>query len=190
VAEFFPHFLHQGEAMLPYGLQGGLNLTNHILEGKGALRANLAAQAEGLAPLDADLLDERRERWQAVGIMEAMLLGRERRELAVNLRNDGLIPNLPAEAVVEAPALVDATGVHGVPVGPLPRAIADILRARVAQQERTVDAALLANRDLALHALLADPLVRGVERAAAMLDESLQAQARYLPDWPVRAPAA
>jgi len=102
-------------------------------------------------------------------------------ELAVNVRNDGLIPNLPPEAVVEVPGLVDGRGVHGIAVGPLPEGIAGILAARARQQELTVDAALAGDRARAMQALLADPLVPSVEIAEAMLDEALQTHEAFLP---------
>ena len=62
----------------------------------------------------ARLFDEAREGERVVSIMEAIVTDRPLLELAVNVRNDGLIPNLPAEAVVEVPGLVDGRGVHGV----------------------------------------------------------------------------
>jgi alpha-galactosidase len=102
-------------------------------------------------------------------------------ELAVNVRNDGLIPNLPTEAVVEVPGMVDGRGVHGIAVGALPEGIAGILNARVRQQDLTIDAALGGDRTLALQALLADPLVPSVEAAVKMLDQALDAHAPYLP---------
>jgi len=113
--------------------------------------------------------------------MQAIETDRPLLELAVNVRNDGLIPNLPAEAVVEVPGMVDGSGVHGIAVGSLPEGIAGILAARARQQELTVDAALAGDRVLAMQALLADPLVPSVETAAAMLDEALQTHDTFLP---------
>ena len=113
--------------------------------------------------------------------MQAIVTDRPLLELAVNVRNDGLIPNLPAEAVVEVPGVVDGRGVHGIAVGALPEGIAGILAARVRQQELTVDAALAGDRTLALQALLADPLVPSVETATGCWIEALEAHAPYLP---------
>jgi len=42
--------------------------------------------------------------------------------LAVNLPNQGYIPNLPPGAIVEVPGVVTGAGVQGVSVGPLPEA--------------------------------------------------------------------
>jgi alpha-galactosidase len=182
VAEFFPFFLRtNGDGRLAYGTQAGLDMTNAILASRDERWDKIADQAEGRAELDRALFDEAREGERLVAIVEAMASGEPLTELAVNVRNDGLIPNLPAEAVVEVPGLVDGRGVHGVAVGPLPDGIAAVLSARSRQQELTVDAALAGDRSLALQALLADPLVPSVEAAEAMLEAALEAHAPSLP---------
>jgi alpha-galactosidase len=181
VAEFFPFFLRQTGDGLGYGLQSGLDMTNDILASRDERWDRIVDQAEGRAELDRALFDEAREGERVVSIMQAIVMNRPLLELAVNVRNDGLIPNLPTEAVVEVPGLVDGRGVHGIAVGALPEGIAGILAARVRQQELTVDAALAGDRALALQALLADPLVPSVEVAEGMLDQALEAHAPYLP---------
>ena len=183
VAEFFPFFLRQSDDGLMYGTQSGLDMTNRILASRDDRWDRIADQAEGRADLDRALFDEAREGERVVAIMAAITTGQPLLELAVNVRNDGLIANLPREAVVEVPGLIDGRGVHGVGVGPLPEGIANILGARARQQELTVDAALTGDRQLALQALLADPLVPTVEAANAMLDDALEAHAQFLPQF-------
>ncbi len=183
VAEFFPFFLRQTGDGLGYGLQSGLDMTNDILASRDERWDRIADQADGRAELDRALFDEAREGERVVSIMEAIVTDRPLLELAVNVRNDGLIPNLPADAVVEVPGMVDGRGVHGIAVGALPEGIAGILAARARQQELTVDAALTGDRALALQALLADPLLPSVETATAMLDEALQTHATHLPQF-------
>ena len=189
VAEFFPFFLRQAESGLAYGTQSGLDMTNRILASRDDRWDRIADQAEGRADLDRALFDEAREGERVVAIMEAITTGQPLLELAVNVRNDGLIANLPREAVVEVPGLIDGRGVHGVGIGSLPEGIANILGARSRQQELTVDAALTGDRHLALQALLADPLVPTLEAATAMLDDALAAHARYLPQFAASSPA-
>jgi alpha-galactosidase len=181
VGEFFPFFLRQTGNGLGYGLQSGLDMTNDILASRDERWDRIADQAEGRAELDRALFDEAREGERVVSIMQAIVTDRPLLELAVNVRNDGLIPNLPAEAVVEVPGMADGRGVHGIAVGALPEGIAGILAARARQQELTIDAALSGDRSLALQALLADPLVPSVEAAERMLDQALEAHAPYLP---------
>jgi alpha-galactosidase len=181
VAEFFPYFLRQTADGLAYGTQAGLDMTNRILASRDERWDRIAEQAAGRAALDRGLFAEAREGERVVAIVEAIVTDTPLLELAVNVRNDGLIPNLPAQAVVEAPGLIDGRGVHGVAVGPLPEGIANILGARARQQELMVDAGLSGDRNLALQALLADPLAQSVESAVAMLDEALAAHAPDLP---------
>lgn len=181
VAEFFPFFLRQTDSGLAYGTQSGLDMTNEAVSTRDERWDRIADEAEGRAELDPRLFDEAREGERVVSIIEAISTGQPLLELAVNVRNDGLIPNLPREAVVEVPGLIDGRGVHGVAVGRLPDGLANILGARVRQQELTIDAALSGDRTLALQALLADPLVPTLESAAAMLEDALAAHAAFLP---------
>jgi len=183
VAEFFPYFLRKDGETLAYGTQGGLDMTNEIFATKDTTRERLREQAYGREPLDEELLADAREGERLIHIIEAMVNDRPMPELAVNVRNEGLIANLPPWAVVEVPGLISGYGVRGVGVGPLPEAIAGVLEQRIHQQELTVDAALSGNRALAIQALLADPLMHNVriEDAEAMLDESLALHGKHLP---------
>ncbi|WP_460021767.1 family 4 glycosyl hydrolase [Kineosporia succinea] len=70
------------------------------------------------------------------------------------------------------PAVVGASGVTGLGVGALPSAIAAVLTARAQQQEITVQAALTGSRELALQALVLDPLVPGLAVATSILDDA------------------
>ena len=102
---------------------------------------------------------------------------------SVNVPNAGFIPNLPGWAVVEVPATVDATGVHGVKVGPLPGPIAAMCRTQIAVIDRLVEAAVHGDRNAALQALLLDPVVTSISQAEAILDEMLEVHRDYLPQF-------
>ena len=71
--------------------------------------------------------------------------------------NNGAIPNLPDDAIVEVNAQVNAYGVRPIHAGPLPEALAAHLRHYVAFQQHVVKAALSGDRTAALHAFLLDP---------------------------------
>jgi alpha-galactosidase len=104
-------------------------------------------------------------------------------ELAVNIPNDGLVPNLPNWAVVEVPAVVDASGIHGMPVGPLPEPIAAMCRTQIAVMDRAVEAGTHGDRGAALQALLLDPVVGSSRQAEAILDELLAVHRDLLPQF-------
>ena len=78
---------------------------------------------------------------------------------------------------------MDATGAYGISVGELPPAVHAVVARHVSNQEMIVEAALNGDRDLALRALLNDPLVRDLDSAEPMLDEMLEANEQYLPQF-------
>jgi alpha-galactosidase len=105
-------------------------------------------------------------------------------ELAVNLPNDcGLIPDLPADAVVEVPGRVDPTGVSGVavPAGALPSGLASLMRREVDIQRLSVKAAVDGDRNAALQALMLDSHIHSYAQATHVLDDLLMAQRAHLP---------
>jgi alpha-galactosidase len=99
---------------------------------------------------------------------------------AVNIPNRGLVEGLPDWAVVEVPAVAGADGVRGIQVGSLPRGITALLNTQVHVQDLVVEAAVHGSRELALQALLEDPVVGSVEAAEKTLDELLAVHAPYL----------
>lgn len=119
----------------------------------------------------------------AAEIIEAISGNLNRYEEAVNLPNRGTIPNLPPETIVEVPAVVGSSGVSGVQTGPLPEAVAELCRREAALVELVVDAAVTGDRDLALQALLLDPMINDIGRAKLILDDYLEAFADYLPQF-------
>ncbi len=119
------------------------------------------------------------EYWRVVPVIEGMITDSGHMELAVNIRNEGLIPCLPDDAVVEVPACVDAAGIHGVPLK-MPNVFAALLQNRVGVLQLTVDAAVEGSKELALHALLAEPLINSLHNAEKLLDIMLAYQKEYL----------
>jgi len=74
-----------------------------------------------------------------------------------NVLNTGLIPNLPAAAVVEVACLVDRNGVQGCYAGPLPEQLAALNRTNINVQLLTIEAALTGKRESVYHAAMLDP---------------------------------
>jgi len=103
-----------------------------------------------------------------------------------NVPNWGLIDNLPVGCCVEVPCMVDGNGVQPVVVGALPTQLAAMNRWSVNVQELIVDAALNGNTDAVHHAVMMDPLTAAVctlPQIHAMVDEMLDAQAQWLPEF-------
>ncbi len=124
-----------------------------------------------------------RSKEEGVDLMAALMgLGDLRTNL--NLPNRGQMPAMPAGHVVETMANVSKDRAEPIPATPLPEGLS-VLVERVARvQALTLRAALEKDRDVALHAVLADPLVTiDPARAAAMLDEMIDANRDALRGW-------
>ncbi len=117
---------------------------------------------------------------RVVPIIEGILTDSGYVEEAVNIPNHGLIANLPDWIVVEVPATVNKTGVHGVPMGRLPHGFAGLLMNQVAVHDLTAEAILQKSRALALQALLVDPVVNTYAGIEEMLDTMIAYQERWL----------
>lgn len=127
-----------------------------------------------------DRIEGTDEMERIVPIMEGILTDSHQEELAVNIPNDGFIDNLSHDLVVEVPAIVNKHGVHGVKLGTLPKGIAGLLNNQIAVYDLTVETALTGSRDIALQALLVDPVVDSLHGAEQILDTILELQKDYL----------
>ncbi len=101
----------------------------------------------------------------------------------LNVPNEGLIPNLPADAIVEVPGISSGLGIRGISMPALPEPIAELCRRELAYSSIVVDACHHGDRDLALQALLLDPTVNDVESARDVLDHLLTEFTQYLPQF-------
>jgi len=99
----------------------------------------------------------------------------------VDVRNDGAIPGLPDDAVVEVPCTVDRHGAHPLPCEPLPPELLGLVQHVKAYERLTVRAAESGSRSAALKALMTNPLVADFAVAESLLDEILQSDRPYLP---------
>ena len=102
-----------------------------------------------------------------------------------NVRNTGLITNLPQDACVEVPCLVDRAGLQPTHVGALPAQCAALDRTFLNVVELTVCAALEGDRDRVLQAVTLDPNAAAVLSLAQMetlVDEMLAAERDMMPE--------
>lgn len=136
----------------------------------------------GKRPVDDNLVRPGGE--IAIDIIADILGDKDGWEPSVNVLNTGkYIENLPTDAVVEVPAVVNATGVHPVHVGPLSEALAAFCRTQVSIQLLLIEAYRDHSKKLLLQALLLDPVVDSIQRAEEMLDHMLELQKDYLPEF-------
>jgi alpha-galactosidase/6-phospho-beta-glucosidase family protein len=102
-----------------------------------------------------------------------------------NMRNNGAITNLPADACVEVPCLVDRQGVQPTAVGEIPLQLACPMQTQINVQKLTVEAVLTGRRDHVLHAALLDPHTAAeldTQEIADLVDRPLDAPGAFIPD--------
>ncbi|MDA0323707.1 MAG: alpha-glucosidase/alpha-galactosidase [Verrucomicrobia bacterium] len=107
-----------------------------------------------------------------------------------NVRNNGSIPNLPDDCIVEVPGYVDGLGMHIPSVGDLPQACAATCMASINVQRMSKDAAVSGDVTLLKQAMLHDPLVGAIlnpDEIWQMTDDMLVHQAKWLPNYGRRA---
>ncbi|BDZ42111.1 6-phospho-beta-glucosidase [Paraoerskovia sediminicola] len=106
----------------------------------------------------------------ALDLMAALSTGR-RSTMILNVRNRGLVPQLPDDAVVEVGCVVDADGVHPWPIAPLEGEMLGLVTQVKAAERLVIEAATSGSRELAWRAFAAHPLVDSVDVARTLLDE-------------------
>jgi 6-phospho-beta-glucosidase len=105
-----------------------------------------------------------------VPVLDA-LVNQRKSVWVVNTVNNGLIPWLPAETVLEVPARLSADGIYPLPVADhlLPGELRVLLLAQAEYELLAAQAIVAHDRQLALRALVANPLVRSLDRAEHVL---------------------
>src|SRR5690606_31287698 len=144
--------------------------------------------AEAAKPLS----QHRRTSEHASHIIEALETGRVYRG-HFNTRNNGIIRNLPADAIIESPGFVDRFGINMVEGITLPTACAATCSVSASVQRLSVEAAMTGDIDTLKLAVLHDPLVGAIctpDEVWAMVDEMVVAQAEWLPQYADALPAA
>jgi len=146
---------------------------------------NLEMYAEEKRMLAADEPFEiERSGEYAALIIHSMVTGAPRTVYG-NVRNTGLITNLPQNACVEVPCLVDKAGLQPTHVGDLPAQCAALDRTFLNVVELTVRAALEGRRDHVHQAVLLDPNAAATlspARIEAMVDELLATERDMMPE--------
>ncbi|UGS41718.1 6-phospho-beta-glucosidase [Pseudocitrobacter corydidari] len=101
----------------------------------------------------------------------------------VNTVNNGTTPDLPDHVTLETNAVIDKHGAHPVAYGRLPVKIRGLIQSVKAYEELTVEAAVTGDYDTALLALSINPLLPSATIAEQILDEYLDVNQRYLPQY-------
>lgn len=101
----------------------------------------------------------------------------------LNTPHAGAVPGWPADWVLEMPCRIDAQGIHPLPTRPLPPVCFGLLAQLKSYEILTAEAAVHGDRNAAYQALLAHPLGPAADQVQAVLDDMLEINRRYLPQF-------
>lgn len=130
-------------------------------------------------------LEHKRSHEYASYIMEAMETDIPYK-IGGNVLNTGLITNLPKEAIVEVPCLVDRSGVTPCYIGDLPPQLAALNQTNINVHLLTIEAALTEKKEHIYHAAMLDPHTAAelsIDDIKAMCDDLIEAHGDWLPEY-------
>jgi alpha-galactosidase len=99
-----------------------------------------------------------------------------------NVKNKGLITNLPEGCCVEVPCLVDKTGIHPCYIGDLPPQLAALNRTNIHVQELAVRGIVEKDKTKIFHSILLDPLTGAlltIDETKQLVDELFREEKQY-----------
>ena len=136
--------------------------------------------------LEKGVMEHERTLEYASRIMEAVVTG-EPYEIGGNVLNTNfLISNLPEEACVEVPCLVDGYGIHPTRVGTLPVQCAAMNMTNINVQLLTIEAAVTLKKDHIYQAAMLDPHTGSeldIDTIRKMVDDLIDAHGDFLPKY-------
>lgn len=118
-------------------------------------------------------------------IMEAIVTGKPYK-IGGNVLNQGLIDNLPSDACVEVPCLVDNMGIHPTHVGKLPTQLAAMNINNINAQLLAIEAAVTKDRQKIYQAAMMDPHTAAelsIEDIIRMCDEMIEAHGEFMKEY-------
>ncbi|MCL2267231.1 MAG: alpha-glucosidase/alpha-galactosidase [Treponema sp.] len=133
----------------------------------------------------SDTLEHKRSHEYASYIMESIVTGNPYK-IGGNVLNRGSIENLPYEACVEVPCLVDNSGIRACYAGKLPVHLAAMNMTHINVHLITIEAAHTKKRDHIYHAAMLEPHTAAelsLDDIKKMTDELLEAHKKWLPEY-------
>lgn len=142
-------------------------------------------KAEKESILDNGKITHERSGEYASYIMESLVTGNPYK-IGGNVLNTGLIDNLPADACVEVPCLIDGNGIHPCHVGKLPVQLAAMNMTNINAQLLTINAAVTQKREDIYMAAMLEPHTAAelsIDDIKAMVDELIEAHGEYMKEY-------
>ncbi|RXZ79348.1 hypothetical protein EBB07_23105 [Paenibacillaceae bacterium] len=182
IVEFFPERFPEGKY---YGKQFGIDAFSfeQAIAYGDRIYDRMDELGQSPDPLPADFFEKLSgEHEQLIEIIDS-IENDQRRIYSVNMMNNGAVPNLPPDAVIELPGAATARGFSALQILDFPANLAQLLAKPLAIAELTVDAALHGDRQLFVEAILLGGYLNDRGAVASMVDELIQVQKQYLPQF-------
>jgi alpha-galactosidase len=181
VAEFYPQLMrpfiknekeYQGEAI------------HYVKKSYPELLQKMEAIAERRSPIEAESFAKELA-WEHTQLLDIIVSEQDNlgETFFVNVPNRGIITNLPWDAVVEVPAVVDRSGLHPFALGDLPLPITPTLAHKVSSLDLIIEAAMEGSRLKAVQAMINDPHFTDISTADKVVNEIIDAELAYLPNF-------
>lgn len=178
-SEYSPWFRKDEATALSYGVETGWGYAIDT-----AINQRLVAEVEEQLAGRAEISLTRSHEYGAF-IIDA-LQGGEPQVFYGNVRNRGLIGNLPPDAVVEVPCHADRNGVVAGRIGDVPLPLAAVMSPHIHLHRQTVAAVRAKDKRLLYHAVRMDPLTSAIltlPQIRTLVDEMCVANAAWMGDW-------
>lgn len=136
--------------------------------------------------LNQESIDLKRGKEYAAYIFNAMFGDGAMFEFNGNVRNFGLVDNLPAGCCVEVPVIASKRGLSPVHVGSMPEHLAVLVNTNARCEELAVEAAITGDPRKLFHAVCFDPLtsaVLGLQEIKQMVEEMFEKNRDWLPQF-------
>ena len=180
---YLRYFYAHDEVLAEQTAPGAVTRAQAVTAIEDALLAKYADPAEEVKPPELEKRGGAFYSEAAVDLLASLTADRGDMQV-VNVRNDGVLPFLPDDHVIEVPARIGADGASTVD-SPARRPLADdqvALVSHVAGYERlALEAAVHGGRDRVVRALLAHPLVGQWDKAERLADELISVNREHLP---------
>ncbi|WP_308903036.1 6-phospho-beta-glucosidase [Latilactobacillus curvatus] len=181
----YHRYYYRAEEMLKHGL------TEYATEGTRAQQVKVIEHELFELYKDPDLdykpkqLEQRGGAYYSDAACEtiASIYANKNTEIVVSTRNNGAVPDLPADCAVEVTAYVGGAGARNVAFGPLPTAERGWLQMMKSMELLTIEAAITGDYGTTLQAFISNPLVPSGETATRVMHELLIAHKAYLPQF-------
>lgn len=186
-SEYNPWFRKRPDLIEKYCIDGtGSNPGKHAFILESYLKKEHSWQREIDEWLQKDTIDLERGPEYAAYIFNATIGDGTLFEFNGNVRNFGLIDNLPEGCCVEVPVLASKRGLDPMHVGPLPAQLALLINTNARCEELAVEAAIEGDPRKVFHSICFDPLTSAVlslNEIKSMVDEMFEKNKEWLPQF-------